>query len=186
MCILSHWVECLSEAGQHCNAALVHQPAINNQHTMVKTQHGMLACQQEHMIPLSVGCQDGLQHIASNPPPPPLGDSYPIWSSVYVAHGIEGVCVCVWLDAGAHEAQERTQAPLQTNLISYSSHAQAPKEWFYYPHAAQPPSSPTEGDVHVTCMPIVLSTPVKLFPFLLTLPLFPRPTRSALVLPSSV
>ena len=49
------------------------------------------------------------------------------------------------VNPGAHEAQERTQAPLQTNLISYSSHAEAPKEWFYYPEASQPPSSPTEG-----------------------------------------
>lgn len=47
--------------------------------------------------------------------------------------------------SGAHEAQERTQAPLQTNLIAYSSHAEAPKEWFYYPNDAQPPPTPIEG-----------------------------------------
>ncbi|KAL0042756.1 hypothetical protein WJX79_009797 [Trebouxia sp. C0005] len=55
-----------------------------------------------------------------------------------------GVQLAVDLVAGAHEAQERTQAPLQTNLIAYSSHAEAPKEWFYYPKDAQPPATPTE------------------------------------------
>ena len=64
---------------------------------------------------------------------------------------------------GAHEAQERTQAPLQTNLISYSSHAEAPKEWFYYPDAAHSPSPPTEGAVahaalHVLFFTCVLHT----------------------------
>lgn len=60
---------------------------------------------------------------------------------VWTAVSSEGVC---WV-TGAHEAQERSQAPLQTNLISYSSHADAPKEWFYYPDAAQTPASPTAG-----------------------------------------
>jgi len=55
-----------------------------------------------------------------------------------------GKGLCVWC-VGAHEAQERTQAPLQTNLIAYSSHAEAPKEWFYYPNDAQPPPTPMEG-----------------------------------------
>ncbi|KAL0040215.1 hypothetical protein WJX77_000548 [Trebouxia sp. C0004] len=55
-----------------------------------------------------------------------------------------GVQLAVDLVAGAHEAQERTQAPLQTNLIAYSSHAEAPKEWFYYPNDAQPLPNPME------------------------------------------
>lgn len=35
--------------------------------------------------------------------------------------------------SGAHEAHERTQAPLQTQLIAYTSHAIEVKEWFYWP-----------------------------------------------------
>lgn len=31
---------------------------------------------------------------------------------------------------GAHEAQERTQAPLQSNLIAMNSQAEEVKEWF--------------------------------------------------------
>ena len=58
---------------------------------------------------------------------------------------------------GAHEAQERTQAPLQTNLIAYSSHAETPKEWFYYPNSTQPPPSPTEGSVHSLTFLVSLS-----------------------------
>ena len=60
------------------------------------------------------------------------------------------------VNAGGHEAQERTQAPLQTNLISYSSHAEAPKEWFYYPEVTQPPASPTEGPFPISSL-ILLS-----------------------------
>ena len=37
--------------------------------------------------------------------------------------------------AGAHELKERTRAPLQTNLIAYSSHATEVKEWFWYPNS---------------------------------------------------
>lgn len=47
--------------------------------------------------------------------------------------------------SGAHEAQDRPQAPLQTKLLAYSSHAEATKEWFYYPDAAEPPTSAHEG-----------------------------------------
>ncbi|KAK9809260.1 hypothetical protein WJX72_012293 [[Myrmecia] bisecta] len=43
-----------------------------------------------------------------------------------------GVQLAVDLLTGAHEASERTQAPLQTNLIANSSHAEEVKEWFYY------------------------------------------------------
>jgi len=56
----------------------------------------------------------------------------------------------VWC-VGAHEAQERTQAPLQTNLIAYSSHAEAPKEWFHYPNDAQAPPTPIEGTCPLYC-----------------------------------
>jgi len=38
--------------------------------------------------------------------------------------------------AGAHEAQERIQAPLQTNLLAASSHAQEVKEWYYWQGSA--------------------------------------------------
>lgn len=59
--------------------------------------------------------------------------------------GFEFPCACLmshaicWLDmwracgSGAHEAHERTQAPLQTQLIAYTSHAIEVKEWFYWP-----------------------------------------------------
>ena len=40
---------------------------------------------------------------------------------------------------GAHEAQERTQAPLQTNLIAMTSQAEEVKEWFYFPETTQDP-----------------------------------------------
>ncbi|KAK9915634.1 hypothetical protein WJX75_001835 [Coccomyxa subellipsoidea] len=43
-----------------------------------------------------------------------------------------GVQLAVDMVAGAHEAKERTQVPLQTNLIAYNSHATEVKEWFYY------------------------------------------------------
>ena len=43
---------------------------------------------------------------------------------------------------GAHEAQERTQAPLQSNLIAMSSHAEEVKEWFYFPD-----SGPHGGEI---------------------------------------
>lgn len=51
----------------------------------------------------------------------------------------------VWCDVGAHEAQDRAQAPLQTKLLAYSSHADEAKEWFYYPDASDPPATPDEG-----------------------------------------
>ena len=39
----------------------------------------------------------------------------------------------VWCILGAHEATERTQAPLQTsNLITYASHTSQVKEWHMY------------------------------------------------------
>ncbi len=34
------------------------------------------------------------------------------------------------VSAGAHSAQERTQTPLQTNLISYNLEGEEAKEWF--------------------------------------------------------
>lgn len=37
-----------------------------------------------------------------------------------------------WALAGAHEASERIQAPLQSNLIAMNSQAEEVKEWFYY------------------------------------------------------
>ena len=40
----------------------------------------------------------------------------------------------MWVCAGAHAAQERVQAPLQTNLIAYASHRSEVKEWYHYPH----------------------------------------------------
>ncbi|KAK9822709.1 hypothetical protein WJX81_005943 [Elliptochloris bilobata] len=52
-------------------------------------------------------------------------------ASAFVAAG--GVQLAVDLVAGAHEARERTQAPLQTQLIAYTSHAVEVKEWFYWP-----------------------------------------------------
>ena len=48
--------------------------------------------------------------------------------------------------AGAHEAQDRAQAPLQTKLLAYSSHAEAAKEWFYHPDAAVSPSGADQGE----------------------------------------
>ncbi|KAK9807966.1 hypothetical protein WJX73_008492 [Symbiochloris irregularis] len=44
-----------------------------------------------------------------------------------------GVQLAVDMVAGAHAAQERVQAPLQTNLIAYTSHQQTVKEWYFYP-----------------------------------------------------
>jgi len=37
---------------------------------------------------------------------------------------------------GAHEARERALAPLQTQLLAYTSHAAEVKEWFYWPGEA--------------------------------------------------
>jgi len=34
---------------------------------------------------------------------------------------------------GAHEARERALAPLQTQLLAYTSHAVEVREWFYWP-----------------------------------------------------
>ncbi len=34
--------------------------------------------------------------------------------------------------SGAHEASERIQAPLNSNLIAMNSQAEEVKEWFYY------------------------------------------------------
>lgn len=43
------------------------------------------------------------------------------------------------LVAGAHSAQERTQTPLQTNLISYNIEGEEAKEWYI---------SAAEGGLH--------------------------------------
>lgn len=39
------------------------------------------------------------------------------------------MCIAAWI-AGAHSAQERTQTPLQTNLISYNIEGEEAKEWY--------------------------------------------------------
>lgn len=117
------------------------------------------------------------------PPPPPPGppqlcmqcsSSCLICATLGHSRTVAGIALRgMWGYTGAHEAQERTQAPLQTNLISYSSHAEAPKEWFYYPAVAPPPSSPTEGNAHATCPP--LAQPLQSFPPPRLGPLFQPP-----------
>lgn len=37
------------------------------------------------------------------------------------------------MHAGAHAAQERIQAPLQSNMLAYASHRTEVKEWYHYP-----------------------------------------------------
>ena len=47
-------------------------------------------------------------------------------------HSVAKLLRIFWALAGAHEASERIQAPLQSNLIAMNSQAEEVKEWFYY------------------------------------------------------
>lgn len=59
---------------------------------------------------------------------------------------------------GAHAAQERAPAQLQSNLIAYSSHRQEVKEWHYYPDssaASRPRDAPLEEGVQLGPSPLL-------------------------------
>ena len=63
--------------------------------------------------------------------------------------------------AGAHSAQDRALAPLQTNLISFSSAQQEVKEWFHWaPDAQLEPVTTSEAAAALPGMPCTLTVPM--------------------------
>ena len=47
---------------------------------------------------------------------------------------------------GAHEASERIQAPLQSNLIAMNSQEEEAKEWFYYTASNKSEAAEQQGE----------------------------------------